>query len=386
MLFIHDHTFLHYKDTFYTTGSLNDQVMGRYKQWFGRVDVFATTRDVTQEDTAFLKEENSVHGIFFHLIPKKRNILGLLQSIKPLKIEVKKADCIVIRMSLLGALGVYYAKKYKKPYLVEMVACPWDSLWNHSIKGKILAPFMTVLTKYVCKCSPYVLYVTNEFLQNRYPSKHNSIGCSDVELTNIDNAAFEQRLSMIDGLQNISHLRIGTVANVAVRYKDQELVIRSLKKLNEHGIHCDYYLIGGGSPDYLQQVAKQEDVSHQVHFVGPVPHEDIFCYADKLDLYVQPSLQEGLPRAVIEVMSRGCPVIGSSAGGIPELIDDDCVFKKGNRSSFVTTVLGLSKDKMKRMASHNFAKSKEYDKAVLDRRREQFYVGFYQSSVKGIEK
>ena len=386
MLFIHDHTFLHYKDTYYTTGSLNDRVMGRYKRWFGRVDVFATTRDVTQKDAAFLKAENSVHGINFHLIPKKRSVLGLLQSMKPLKDEVKKADCIVIRMSLLGALGVYYARKYKKPYLVEMVACPWDSLWNHSVKGKILAPFMTVLTKYVCKRAPYVLYVTNEFLQRRYPSRQHSIGCSDVELTNIDDNAIEKRLSVIAGLQGVSSLRIGTVANVAVRYKDQELVIRSLKKLNEHGIHCDYYLIGGGSPEYLKQVANQEGVSAQVHFIGPVPHEEIFGYVDKLDLYVQPSLQEGLPRAVIEAMSRGCPVIGSSAGGIPELIDQDCVFEKGNRESLVTTVLGLSKEKMRRMASHNFAKSKEYDKALLDSRREQFYVGFYQSSVKGIEQ
>ena len=44
---------------------------------------------------------------------------------------------------------------------------------------------------------------------------------------------------------------------------------------------------------------------------------------DNIDVFIMPSLQEGLPRSMVEAMSRGCNVIGSRVGGIPELLDDN---------------------------------------------------------------
>ena len=38
------------------------------------------------------------------------------------------------------------------------------------------------------------------------------------------------------------------------------------------------------------------------------------------DVYLQPSLWDGMPNALLEAMAAGCAVIGSDAGGIPELI------------------------------------------------------------------
>lgn len=40
------------------------------------------------------------------------------------------------------------------------------------------------------------------------------------------------------------------------------------------------------------------------------------------DLYLQPSLWDGMPNALLEAMAAGCAVIGSDAGGIPEIITD----------------------------------------------------------------
>lgn len=377
MLFIHDHTFVSKDGKYYTTGSLNQKVMDRYKSWFGNCSVFATTRKAQEKDSAFIKEENKVEGIDFKLVSKKNSIKHLINICKPMENAVKESDCIVVRMSIFGAIGIHYARKYNIPYMVEMVACPWDSLWYHSIKGKILAPFMTALTKKVCKQAKYVLYVTNKFLQKRYPSYGKQVGCSDVELLDIDSEVYKKRLDKIKRTDlKGKTLKLCTVANIEVRYKGQEIVIRSLKKLSEKGINCEYYLIGGGDSTRIKKIIKEEGVENKVHIIGPVPHEKVFDYIDKIDIYVQPSNQEGLPRAVIEAMSRGCPIIGSSTGGIPELINSNMVFKKGSVNAFCKVMDRLTNEKLYKCAKQNYQKSFEYEKEYLDKKRSNFYMDF----------
>lgn len=384
MLFIHDHTFVKKSDNYYTTGSLNQRVMNRYKEWFGNVQVFATTRTATEKDSAFIRDENLVQNLEFKLVPKKNSILHIIKCCKPLKAAVRTSDCVVIRMSILGALGVFYAKKFNRPYLVEMVACPWDSLWYHSKKGKVLAPVMVLLTKYICKRAPYVLYVTNEFLQKRYPTKGKSIGCSDVELIDVNTTALEERINKINDIDLKSNIiRLCTVANISVKYKGQDLVIGAIKELSTRGLNCEYSLIGGGDPTRLKEYSKECGVEDNIHFVGPVPHEKIFEYLDSIDIYVQPSYQEGLPRAVIEAMSRGCPVIGASTGGIPELIDKQCVFQKGSQDNLINVLLQVDKESMKKNALKNFEKSKLYEKDYLDKLRAEFYMDFIIHVKKG---
>lgn len=378
MLFIHDHTFIVDGDKHYTTGSLNQSVMDRYKGWFGSLSVFATMRVATSKDAAFMKQGNLVKGVDFQLVPKKNSVSHIIKCSGLIEQAVIKSDCVVIRMSIFGALGAYYARKHHVPYLVEMVACPWDSLWNHSFKGKLLAPIMTVITKNVCKRAPYVLYVTNEFLQKRYPSSGITIGCSDVELKKLDQEVLSKRIEKLKQYDKNDVLKLVTVANVNVRYKGQELVIRALSELEKNGLHCEYYLIGGGNPEYLSGVAKECGVEEKVHIIGPKPHDEIFDILDQMDIYVQPSLQEGLPRAVIEAMSRGCPVIGSTTGGIPELIASECVFKRKSKSSFIAVMSKIDKSFLLRNAKLNFEKAEEYEKDYLDEKRSEFYENFAQ--------
>ena len=379
MLFIHDHTFVVDGNEYYTTGSLNQSVMDRYKGWFGNLTVFATMRVPTEKDASFIKPGNLVKGVDFQLVPKRNSVSHIIKCSSLIEKAVVKSDCVVIRMSIFGALGVHYARKHHIPYLVEMVACPWDSLWNHSLKGKILAPIMTIVTKKVCKHAPYILYVTNEFLQKRYPPTGSTIGCSDVELKKLDPAVLSMRIKKLNQYDKNDILKLVTVANVNVRYKGQELVIRALSKLEKNGLHCEYYLIGGGNPEYLSTVAKECGVEEKVHIIGPKPHDEIFDILDQMDIYVQPSLQEGLPRAVIEAMSRGCPVLGSSTGGIPELIASECVFKRKSSSSFIMMMSKINMDFLLRNAKLNFEKAKEYEKDYLDKKREEFYMEFKRS-------
>lgn len=83
------------------------------------------------------------------------------------------------------------------------------------------------------------------------------------------------------------------------------------------------FLIAGTGPDEqtLRRAAKKLDISHRVTFVG---HS--FDYRELLsavDLFVSPSLEEGLAVIVLEAMAMGLPVIAAKVGGMSSLFKDN---------------------------------------------------------------
>lgn len=291
--------------------------------------------------------------------------------------EVKKSDMIIVRLpDIVGNLTIKYAIKYNKPYFVELVGCPFDSLWNHSIKGKIIAPFLYFSTRKAIKNAPYVLYVTNKFLQNRYECKNMSIGCSDVSLKQIDESILEKRINRINNKNN--KIVIGSLGAVDVKYKGYEYVIEAISKLKKEGYKFEYKIVGGGNKEYLTNLASKLDVKDEIKLIGPLPHNEVFEWLDNIDVYIQPSLTEGLPRSVIEAMSRGCLVSGSSVGGIPELIPSDYIFTKKNMNEICEILKKIDKNALIEQAKANFDFSKRFEFKLLEEKRMNFYKIFVQ--------
>ncbi|MBI5397714.1 MAG: glycosyltransferase [Verrucomicrobia bacterium] len=83
-------------------------------------------------------------------------------------------------------------------------------------------------------------------------------------------------------------------------------------------------LIAGTGPEEaaLHALAKQLGVEDRVEFLGYVPHEQTPRYYAAADLFVRASREEGFGISFIEAMASGTAVIGSSAGGIPDIITD----------------------------------------------------------------
>lgn len=293
---------------------------------------------------------------------------------------LEQCDCAIIRLpSFIGKMACKEAEKMRKPYLVEVVGCAWDSLWNHSFKGKLIAPYSYFKTKKLVRDALYAIYVTNQFLQKRYPTKGKNTNCSNVVLTEFDDKILEKRLERINKSHKNSKIILGTTAAVDVRYKGQQYVIKALGKLKEQEItNYEYHLVGGGDQTYLKSVAKKYNVSDQVKFLGTMPHDEVIKWLDNIDIYIQPSLTEGLPRALIEAMSIGCPSIGSNAGGIPELLERDCIFNRSDYKELAQIILknGFNKEWLKDKAKRNFEEAKKYDKEKIEMRRKEFFNNF----------
>lgn len=310
-------------------------------------------------------------------VNKINSVKGLIclqaKNAKIVKSAVRCADlCVVHLPSFTGEQVVKYAKKYGKPCIVILVGCVWDALWNYNWKGKLLAPFRFLVTKRIMAHAQYAMYVTQNFLQNRYPCHGITIGVSDVILPAMSEKTLEDRLLRIIG-NNSKPLILTTLAAVDVPYKGQEYVIRAIAKLREEGFLYEYRLVGNGDPTYLQNVAEKLQISDHIKFYGVIQHDCITGILDETDIYILPSKQEGLPRALVEAMSRACPALGSNIAGIPELLDQDCMFKKGDVEGICQALRSFTIDKMKIQAQRNFEKAKSYELSVLEARRTQFF-------------
>jgi|LSQX01.2.fsa_nt_gb glycosyltransferase involved in cell wall biosynthesis len=375
----------------YTDGSYSNESWERYLSISSKLStIFRKEENIYEAEHAKQKFQwFNKNRINFIEIPDLTASISSFLSIKKRKMTttiIKEAvlehDCLIARLpSDSGNVAIKFARKYHKPYLIELVGCPWDALWNHSWKGKLVAPFMWYATKKAVKNAPYVLYVTNEFLQHRYPTTGKTTGCSNVELLALNESVLEARLHKIKQMTKHKPIVLGTTAAIDVRYKGQEYVIQAITELNKQGYDFEYHLVGGGDKARLQSLAEKYRVADKVIFEGSIPHEKVFDYLDNIDIYVQPSLTEGLPRALIEAMSRGCPCIGSNVGGIPELLDKPSIFNSGNVKELANILANLDKEMMIAEAKRNYEFSKGYAKEVIETRRNDFLKEFAKTLI-----
>ncbi|WP_132605582.1 glycosyltransferase family 4 protein [Rhodovulum adriaticum] len=307
-----------------------------------------------------------------------RNLAKMRKSEGRVASLVADHDLVVARLpSLIGSWALKSAGKMNKPVLVEFVGCPWDALWNHSLKGKLVAPYFRAKNRRLMRRTTHALYVTETFLQKRYPSSGEQIACSDVETVMADRRLFERRLRRLNGIrEGDKPITLGTVANLDVPYKGHDLVIRALAALGEARHRFVYKLIGPGEPSRLQNLATALGVVDQIQFAGPCPRENIPQALDGIDIYLQPSRQEGLPRAVIEAMARGCVVIGARTGGIPELLVDPWIVPRGDWRQIAARLRTVETLPLAQAASRNYEKAHEFDMDVLARKRRDFYDVF----------
>jgi glycosyltransferase involved in cell wall biosynthesis len=109
--------------------------------------------------------------------------------------------------------------------------------------------------------------------------------------------------------------------------------------------------------------------------------QPVLEWLDDVDIYVQPSLTEGLPRSLVEAMSRGCPIIATRVGGIPEIIDWKYLVEPGDAGELAQRIENLVADRSARVecAKLNFENAKGFSSRTLDECRVRFAREFVQS-------
>lgn len=358
----------------------------RYLQVFDEVVVFARVEQVAQEklDRFLLDWENiSFFPLPYYVGPWK--FLKQYQKINALaKQALQEADAFIIRVP--GTTGTLLWRQLMKrgiPYGVEVTGDPWDVFAPGGVKT-VLRPFIRhTMSKNLikqCRHASVAAYVTEYTLQKRYPPGCWSTHYSSIELPPeafADESIIEKRMKSIAAkVKSHLALRICYVGTLAQLYKGPDILIQAVADCIAKGLNLELIVVGDGQfRPQLERQVQESGIGKQVRFTGTVLKKEVFKVLDQTDLYVLPSLTEGLPCSVIEAAARGIPCISSNIGGIPELLESEDLVPPGDPQALAQKIEQVISDRsrLERMAQRNLKSARKYSKDKLDQRRKILY-------------
>ncbi|MEM9413934.1 MAG: glycosyltransferase [Planctomycetota bacterium] len=347
LLFVHDNRFIEHEGDHLTVGNITSTTWKRFLPHVEHIHVVARRNEPDPKLDIGRLNQASHPRVSFELVdrpPYHRFEQGWRTAYPILEANIKKADAVVGRIpSFLGNLACEIAAKQGKPVAGEIIACPWGSMWHYGgMKGKVMAAREYIRLRRLIKRLDLAVYVTSEYLQKRYPTQSKTAVASNVELLRPPEGLLEARLERQKTPPK--PLRLGQIGSLANHIKGWETGVEATAELKAAGVEVVYEILGAGDPEIARSYAAKFGVENEVRPIGTIAGGGpVLEWLDTLDLYIHPSRQEGLPRSVIEAMSRALPCVCTPAGGTPELIDSNCLFEKNNPKQLaqrVQTMLG----------------------------------------------
>lgn len=111
------------------------------------------------------------------------------------------------------------------------------------------------------------------------------------------------------------------IANMNSEVKGHAVLIDAARVISACIGEVHFILIGDGPlRSRLEDQAREAKLENLVHFVGR--RNDTAELLGCADLFLFPSLAEGMPNAVLEAAAAGLPIVATSVGGIPEIIEN----------------------------------------------------------------
>jgi len=119
---------------------------------------------------------------------------------------------------------------------------------------------------------------------------------------------------------NPSCMVVGTVGHLE-KEKGCEYLLQAAAQVSAQDGNVTFLLVGDGSQRAkLENLAEDLSISSNVIFMGY--RTDVPRILSVMDIFVLPSLYEGLPNALLEAMAACRPVVATQVGGIPEVVAD----------------------------------------------------------------
>lgn len=158
-----------------------------------------------------------------------------------------------------------------------------------------------------------------------------------------------------------------------IKRKNHETVIRAIKEIKRSDII--YLICGQGElDDHLKKVTKELSLENQIRFLG---YQVASPYYHIVDVFIHPSYQEGLSKALMEAMAVGLPIICSKIRGNIDIVDINggILVDTENIEEYKNAILNLSEstELRHRMSNYNLKKILYFDVSIINKKMEKIY-------------
>lgn len=214
-----------------------------------------------------------------------------------------------------GFLSLVFKKKYKIPYIISLRGA---DVPGYAERFSFIYKLLTPLIKKIWKNSAEV--ISNSQGLKELALKANPKQKIDVIYNGIDIKKFTPNIS----LKNNDKFIITPGASRLTSRKGLKYLIEAVQKLSQKYPQIKLEIMGSGKEEKekLEKLVANLNIQDKVEFLGRIPREETFSYYQKSDVFVLPSLNEGMSNAMLEALSSGLPIIATDTGGSKELIKE----------------------------------------------------------------
>ena len=221
---------------------------------------------------------------------------------------------------------------------------PWIKT---SRRGKAYAKIDKLLLKKFSRIVAISDQVKKEILDAGIPDNKISIIDNGINLLRFEEQFDTKEIRKQFGIPLESQV-IGTVGRLDLE-KGHHILLEAAKIVIQKNPSTFFVIVGDG---YLKNDLKSraEQLKIEDHILLPGIIKEVPKILSVFDVFVLPSLTEGLPMALLEAMAAKKPVIASRVGAIPKVIIDNetgILIKPGNANELSKAVIDLLQDKFK---------------------------------------
>ncbi len=265
-----------------------------------------------------------------NIIEDLKTFIKLFQLIRD-----KKPDVLHVNSSKIGGIGALIGRLLGIKNII-FTAHGWSFNEERGFISKTIIRFLHWLTiilshKTIAVSNALKVQVENwPYIIDRIHVVHNGIENQAIfskinaryELGKI-NSAFDR---MVKTNQPKNLVIIGSVGELH-HIKGYEYALEGLRSLinimksSNTERRMVYVIIGDGEyRERIENKIKDLSLENSVILLGNIPNA--YQYMRAFDVYIMPSLSEGLPYALLEAGIAGLPTVASAVGGITEVIED----------------------------------------------------------------
>jgi len=275
------------------------------------------------------------------------SILGALRAIKEIEklLFAEKPDILHLNSSAAGVLGSLAAKKYKNKTCLPLRVIYTAHGWAFSEPGFLKQKIYLFLEKITAKYKDIFIVLSEK---DKQAALQNKIAPQE-KIIKIYNGIDSAKIKFLEKPESRKILGVspalGTIANF---YKTKGLgyLIEAMYILRQQNKDIALAVIGEGPErKNLEKQIVKYNLEKNISLLGKKTKASQYLKA--LDIFVLPSVKEGFPFVILEAMSAEIPIIATTVGAIPEILENETsgiLVEPKNPKALAQTIMTLLDD------------------------------------------